>query len=296
MNRKKASDFHPDVLKLFDQYVHGALDRRAFLQKAARYAVGGLTAAALLDSLKPNFAWAVQVPESDERIAISREKFSSPKGNGTIEGYLALPAQGDGKLPAVVVYHENRGLNPYIEDVARRLAVEGYVAFAPDALTPLGGYPNDEDQARAMFAKLDQAKTHEDLFAAVDHVQAHPRYGGRYGAVGFCYGGGVVGKLAARRADLDAAVPFYGPQPSADEAARIQAPLLIHYAEHDERVNAGWPAFEETLKANKVEYQAHFYPGTQHGFHNDTTPRYDEEAAELAWRRTLEFFKQHLKG
>ena len=295
MTRKKASDFHPDVLKLFDQYVHGALDRRAFLQKAARYAVGGLTAAALLDSLTPNFAWAVQVPELDPRITTSRQEYSSPKGHGTMEGYLAMPTQGDGDLPAVLVYHENRGLNPYIEDVARRLALEGYIAFAPDALTPVGGYPGNEDEARALFAKLDQTKTHEDLFAAVDHVLAHPRYSGRYGAVGFCYGGGVVGKLAARRDDLAAAVPFYGSQPSAKETAGIKAPLLIHYAEHDERVNAGWPAFEEALESNDVVYEAFFYPGTQHGFHNDSTPRYDQDAAKLAWRRTLEFFEKHLK-
>ncbi|TFL11123.1 dienelactone hydrolase family protein [Pusillimonas caeni] len=296
MTRKKASDFHPDVLRLFDQYVHGALDRRAFLQKAARYAVGGLTATALLDSLKPNFAWANQVPESDERIATSREEYPSPKGSGAMKGYLALPARVQGKLPSVVVYHENRGLNPYIEDVARRLAVEGYIAFAPDALTPLGGYPGDEDEARALFAKLDQAKTHEDLFAAVDYVQKHPDYSGRYGAVGFCYGGGVVNKLAVRRADLGAGVPFYGAQPSAEETASIEAPLLIHYAESDERINAGWPAFEQALKADGVEYQSFVYPGTQHGFHNDTTPRYDEEAAKLAWSRTLEFFDKHLKG
>lgn len=296
MTRKKASDFHPDVLRLFDQYVHGALDRRGFLQKAARYAVGGLTAAALLESLKPNFAWARQVPESDGRIAAGRQEYSSPKGSGAMKGYLALPAAASGKLPAVLVYHENRGLNPYIEDVARRLAVEGYLAFAPDALTPLGGYPGDEDEARALFAKLDQAKTREDLFAAADYVQAHPRYGGRYGAVGFCYGGGMVNQLAVRRPNLAAGVPFYGPQPNAEETARIEAPLLIHYAENDERINAGWPAFEQALKANGVQYQAFIYPGTQHGFHNDTTPRYDEEAARLAWTRTLDFLGRHLKG
>lgn len=295
MNRKKASDFHPDVLRLFDQYVHGALDRRAFLQKAARYAVGGLTAAALLESLKPNFAWARQVPESDKRITTRRQEYPSPQGSGTMKGYLAQPSQPQGKLPAIIVYHENRGLNPYIEDVARRLAVEGYIAFAPDALTPLGGYPGDEDEARALFAKLDQAKTREDLFTAVDYVQKHPDYSGRYGAVGFCYGGGIVNKLAVQRADLAAGVPFYGTQPSAEETASIKAPLLIHYAENDERVNAGWPAFEQALKDNKVDYQAFVYPGTQHGFHNDTTPRYDEEAAKLAWSRTLEFFDKHLK-
>lgn len=295
MTRKHASDFHPDVLRLFDQYVHGDLDRRAFLHKAARYAVGGLTATALLDSLSPNFAWANQVPESDDRIATSREQYSSPQGSGTMKGYLAVPAKADAKLPAIVVYHENRGLNPYIEDVARRLAAQGYIAFAPDALTPLGGYPGNEDEARALFAKLDQAKTQQDLFAAVDYVQQHPKFSGRYGAVGFCYGGGMVGKLAVHRADLAAGVPFYGTQPSAEETAGIKSPLQIHYAEQDDRVNAGWPAFEEALKANDIEYQAYIYPGTQHGFHNDTTPRYDEEAAKLAWSRTLEFFDKKLK-
>ncbi|HUH88831.1 MAG TPA: dienelactone hydrolase family protein [Pusillimonas sp.] len=296
MTRKKASDFHPDVLRLFDQYVHGDLDRRAFIQKAAVYAVGGVTAAALLESLRPNFAWANQVPESDPRISVSHRQFQSPQGSGSMSGYLATPAQANKKLPAVVVYHENRGLNPYIEDVARRLAAQGYLAFAPDALAPLGGYPGNEDDARALFAKLDQSKTQEDLFAAVDFVQNHPQFSGRYGAVGFCYGGTMVNKLAVRRPDLAAGVPFYGAQPGSEETARIKAPLLIHYAENDERINAGWPAFEQALKANKVEYQAHFYPGTQHGFHNDTTPRYDEKAAELAWTRTLEFLDKHLKG
>lgn len=294
MSRKKASDFHPDVLKLFDQYVHGALDRRAFLRQASRYAVGGVTAAALLDSLAPDFAWAVQVQESDNRIHASRVEYPSPTGNGTMQGYLVLPTQGNQKLPAVVVYHENRGLNPYIEDVARRLAAEGYMAFAPDALSPKGGYPGDEDKARALFSELDQVKTQEDLFAAVDFIQGHARFGGRYGAVGFCYGGGVVNKLATRRSDLAAGVPFYGPQPTEKDAASIASPLLLHFAEHDERVNAGWPAFENALKKHNVDYQAYFYEGTQHGFHNDTTPRYDEDAAKLAWQRTLEFFRKNL--
>lgn len=296
MTRKKAHDFHPDVLRLFDQYVHGDINRRIFLKQAARYAVGGLTATALLDSLKPNFAWANQVSESDPSITTSREQYPSPAGSGSMSGYLALPAQTDNKLPAVLVYHENRGLNPYIEDVARLLAVKGYIGFAPDALTPLGGYPGDEDEARALFAKLDQSKTYEDLFAAADFVQQHPQFSGRYGAVGFCYGGTIVGQLAVRRPDLGAAVPFYGAQPSAEDTARIKAPLLIHYASNDERINAGWPAFEQALKENKADYQAHVYDDTQHGFHNDTTPRYDEEAAELAWARTLEFFDKHLQA
>jgi len=295
MSRMKASDFHPHVLKLFDQYVHGALDRRGFLRQASRYAVGGITATALLDSLSPNFAWAVQVEESDGRVQASRVEYPSPQGSGTMQGYLAVPTQGEQKLPAIVVYHENRGLNPYIEDVARRLATEGYMAFAPDALAPQGGYPGDEDKARAMFADLDQVKTLEDLFAAVDFIKGHERFNGRYGAIGFCYGGGVVNKLATRRSDLAAGVPFYGPQPTEKDAANISSPLLLHFAQNDERMNAGWPAFEQVLKKNSVDYQAYFYDGTHHGFHNDTTPRYDEDAAKLAWRRTLEFFDKHLK-
>lgn len=294
MSRKKASEFHPAVLKLFDQYVHGTLTRRGFLRLASRYAVGGITATALLDSLTPNFAWAIQVEESDSRIRASRVEYPSPSGSATMQGYLVLPSGGAEKLPAVVVYHENRGLNPYIEDVARRLALEGYMAFAPDALAPHGGYPGDEDKARAMFAELDQGKTHEDLFAAADFIKNHPRCNGRYGAVGFCYGGGVVNKLAARHTDLAAAVPFYGPAPTANDALKVSSPLLLHFAGNDDRVNAGWPAFEEILKTNNVDYQAYFYDGTQHGFHNDTTPRYDEDAARLAWQRTLEFFKKHL--
>jgi len=292
--RKKASDFPPGVLSLFDAYVHGAISRRDFLQKAAKYAVGGFTAAAMLESLAPNFAWAQQVAPSDSRIKTGYVEYSSPQGTGTVRGYLAQPAQAQGKRPAVLVYHENRGLNPYIEDVARRLALENYLAFAPDALTPVGGYPGDEDKARALFAQLDQAKAREDLFAAADFVKQHPQANGVFGAVGFCYGGGIVNQLAVRRPDLAAAVPFYGSQPSAEDTARIKAPLLIHYAGLDERINAGWPDFEAALKAGKVDYQAYIYPDVNHGFHNDTTPRYDEQAAKLAWRRTLEFFHKHL--
>jgi carboxymethylenebutenolidase len=295
MERKKASDFPPEVLKLFDGYVHGGITRRDFLERAGKYAVGGFTATAMLEALSPNFAWAQQVKVDDKRIAVGYAAYDSPNGSGKMRGYLATPAAPKGKLPAIVVIHENRGLNPYIEDVARRLATEGYVAFAPDALTPVGGYPGNEDQAREMFAKLDAKKRTEDLVAAVDYVKLRPDFSGKVGAIGFCFGGGMVNVIASRVPDLAAGVPYYGSQPSAEAAAKIRSPLLIHYASADERINAGWPAFEKVLTANKVKHAAHIYPNTQHGFHNDTTPRYDEAAAKLSWQRTLAFFKENLR-
>jgi carboxymethylenebutenolidase len=296
MERKKASDFPPEVLKLFDGYVHGFISRRDFLDGAARFAVGGFTAAAMLESLRPNYALAQQVAKNDPRIKTEYVTYPSPQGSGTMRGYLAEPTSAGGKLPAVVVIHENRGLNPYIEDVARRLALEGYVAFAPDALTPVGGYPGDDEKAGQMFSQLDPAKRTEDLMAAVPYVKSRPDSSGKIGAVGFCFGGGIVNQMAVRFPDLAAAVPFYGGQPSAADAAKIKAPLLIHYAALDDRLNAGWPAFEAALKANGVKFQMYMYPGTNHGFHNDTTPRYDEASAKLAWSRTLAFFKEHLKS
>jgi carboxymethylenebutenolidase len=295
MERKKASDFDQELLDLFDQYVHGQIDRRGFLDRAGRFAIGGLTAGMLLDSLSPKFAEAQQVPKDDKRLKTEYLSYPSPQGNSTTRGYLARPGAAAGKLPGVLVVHENRGLNPHIEDIARRLALENFVAFAPDALAPLGGYPGDEDQARTLFQKLDQAKTREDFVAAAGFLKNRPDSTGRIGAVGFCYGGQIVNMLAARVPDLGAAVPFYGTQLPAEDVARIKAPLLIHYAETDERVNAGWPAFETALKANNVRYAMHKYPGTQHGFNNDTTPRYDEAAAKLAWQRTLEFFNKELR-
>lgn len=295
MERKKATDYPQEVLDLFDGYVHGTMTRRDFLDRAAKYAVGGFTAAAMLESLKPNFAWAQQVPANDKRIRTEYVDYQSPQGSGNMRGYLARPAKG-GKLPAVLVIHENRGLNPYIEDVARRLAVENYVAFAPDALAPVGGYPGDEDKAREMFAKLDAKKRFEDLYAGAGVIKARSDFSGKMGTVGFCFGGLVVNQIAARMPDLAAGVPFYGRQVSAADAAKIKAPLLLHYAEHDDGVNKGWPAYEAALKEHGVKYQAHVYPGTNHGFHNDTTPRYDEAAAKLAWSRTSAFFKQHLRG
>jgi len=295
MERKKASDFDPEVLVLFDAYVHGAIDRRGFLNKASKYAAGGLTAAMLLDALNPRFAEAQQVAKDDKRLETGYLSYPSPQGNAGMRGYFVRPAGATGKWPGVLVVHENRGLNPHIEDIARRLALDHFVAFAPDALAPLGGYPGDEDAARLLFPKLDQAKTLEDFVAAAAFLKSHPECTGKIGVVGFCWGGSIANMLATRLPDLGAAVPFYGGQPSAEDAAKIKAPLLIHYAETDQRINAGWPAYEAALKAKKVPYAMHMYPGTQHGFNNDTTPRYDEAAAKLAWQRTVEFFNKHLR-
>ena len=294
MERKKASDFPPEVLKLFDGYVHGMINRRDFLDRAAKFAVGGFTAAAMLESLRPNYAFAQQIAKDDARIKTEYLTYPSPQGSGTMRGYSALPRNASGKLPGVVVIHENRGLNPYIEDVARRLAVENFVAFAPDALTPVGGYPADEEKAAQLFSQLDAGKRTEDLLAGAGYLKSRPECTGRIGAVGFCFGGGIVNTMAVRISDLGAAVPFYGGQPAAADVARIKAPLLIHYAALDERINAGWPAFETALKANNVKYQMYMYPGANHGFHNDTTPRYDEAAAKLAWSRTLAFLRKNV--
>jgi carboxymethylenebutenolidase len=292
----QASDFPPEVLGLFDKYVHNIIDRRGFLDAAAKFAVGGVTAAAFLEALSPKFAEAQQVAKDDTRIKADHVEFPSPHGYGHGRGYLVRPAAPHGKPPAVLVVHENRGLNPHIEDVARRLALEGFVAFAPDALFPLGGYPADEDKGRELFAKLDQAKTREDFLAAAAFIRRRPETSGRLGVIGFCYGGGVTNFLATRLPDLGAAVPFYGMAPAAADVAAVKAPLLIHFAETDERINASWPAYEAALKAAHVKYEAFTYPGTQHGFHNDTTPRYDPAAAKLAWQRTIAFLTRTLKA
>jgi carboxymethylenebutenolidase len=295
MERKTAHDFDQELLILFDAYVHGDIDRRGFLDKAARFAVGGVTAAMLLDQLNPTFAEAQVVRPDDPRIKAAHVEYPSPKGYGTMRGYLVQPAKGSGRLPGVLVVHENRGLNPHIEDIARRLALENFIAFAPDALFPLGGYPGDEDRARELFPKLDQAKTREDFVAAVGWLKARPEVNGRVGAVGFCYGGGIVNMLATRVPDLGAAVAFYGSAPDLADVPKIRAPLLIHAAEQDPRINASWPDYEAALEAAKVSYERHLYPGTQHGFNNDTTPRYDAAAAKLAWERTLAFLARHLR-
>jgi carboxymethylenebutenolidase len=296
MLRQTAQDFPPEVLRLLDQYVHGLIPRRDFLKSAAKYAVGAVTAEGLLESLSPRFAEAQQVAPNDARLKTRYVEFPSPLGYGKARGYLAQPAEARGKLPTILVVHENRGLNPHIEDIARRLALAGYIALAPDALFPLGGYPGDEDKARELFATLDQTKTREDFIAAAHLLAVLPAGNGKLGAIGFCYGGGVVNFLATRLPDLAAAVPFYGNQPPAGEVAKIKAPLLIHYAEKDERINAGWPAYEAALKAAGVSYQAYIYPGVEHGFNNDTTPRFDAAAAKLAWQRSLDFFNQHLRS
>ncbi len=296
MDRKKASEFPQELLDIFDLYVHGDIDRRQFLDRAKKYAVGGVTAAALLESLRPNFAWAQQVPADDSRVKTERVTVPSPQGNGTIDGYLVRPAGAAGKLPGVLVVHENRGLNPYIEDVARRLGTENYIALAPDGLTSVGGYPGDEDQGRKLFTQVDRQKMAADFVAAARWLKGRDDCTGKIGVVGFCFGGGVANNLAVQLgADLAAAVPFYGSQPAAADVARIKAPLLIHYASLDTRIDQGWPAYEEALKANGVDYKMYMYEGANHGFHNDTTPRYDEAAAKLAWKRTLEFFNEHLR-
>ncbi|MES2320337.1 MAG: dienelactone hydrolase family protein [Pseudomonadota bacterium] len=293
MPRMTQHDFDPEVLKLFDQYVHGGIDRRGFLSQAGRYAVGGATAASLLAALSPSFAAPV-VAALDPRIKASHVEYPSPEGYGTLRGYLVQPATAKGKLPAVLVVHENRGLNPHIEDIARRLALDGFIAFAPDALFPLGGYPGDEEKARALFGKLDAAKTRADFVAAAAVLKNIPGGNGKLGVVGFCWGGAIANYLPTVVKGIDASVPFYGAAPPAAEVGKIKKPLLIHDAEKDERIMAGWPAYEAALKASKVDYQHFVYPGAQHGFNNDTTPRYDQAAAKLAWQRTVEFFRKHL--
>jgi len=295
MTRKTAADFPPEVLSLFDQYIHGQLNRRGFIQSATRYAAGTIGAELLLAQLSPSFA-ATLVPANDARIKAEYVEFPSPSGYGKVRGYLVRPAAAKGKLPVVLVVHENRGLNPHIEDIARRLATDNFIAFAPDALFPLGGYPGDEDKARELFAKLDQTKTRADFLAAAAALKALPDGNGKLGVVGFCYGGGIANYLATQLPDLAAAVPFYGAQPTEEEAARIKAPLLLHYAGKDERINAGWPKYEAAMQKAKVPYQAYIYPGVEHGFNNDTTPRYDEAAAKLAWQRTVSFFNEHLRA
>jgi carboxymethylenebutenolidase len=295
MNRERAQDFDQELLDLYDDYAHGRLSRRDFARRATAFAAGGITVEALLERLSPNYALAQQVKPDDARINTETITYESPKGGGKMRGLLARPKAEDAKFPAVLVIHENRGLNPYIEDVARRLAVQGFLALAPDALTPLGGYPGNDDEGRAMQAKRNPAQMIEDFIAAAELLKAHPKSNGKVGAVGFCYGGGVVNTLAFRiPKTIAAGVPFYGRQPSADNVPEIEAPLLIHYAGLDTRINEGWPAFERALKASNKKYEAFIYPNVNHGFHNDTTPRYDKQAAELAWTRTIEFFKEHL--
>lgn len=295
MSNTDPEKFSPEVFKLFDKYVHGAISRREFIDRASAFAVAGVSGAALLEALSPKFAEAQQIAPTDARIKAEYVEIPAP-GYGKLRGYLVKPASASGKLPTVLVVHENRGLNPHIEDIARRVALDNFIAFAPDALFPLGGYPGDEDKARELFQKLDQTKTREDFIAAAHYLKKLPQGNGKVGVVGFCYGGGVANFLAINVPDLAAAVPFYGSPPAVEEVSKIKAPLLLQFAESDERINAAWPASEAALKSAGVKYQAYVYPGTQHGFNNDTTPRYNKEAATVAWQRTIDFFKAQLKG
>ena len=296
MERKKATDFPQEILNLFDGYVHGRMSRREFLDGAQKFAAAGVTAAALFQMLRPNYAWAVQVPPGDARIRTETVTVPSPQGNGSIKGYLARPASA-ARLPAVLVIHENRGLNPYIEDVARRLAVADFIALAPDGLTSVGGYPGDDEKGAVLFKQVDAGKMKEDFFAAAMWLKSRPDCTGKLGAVGFCFGGGVVNQLAVRMGgDLAAAVPFCGAQPNAADAAKIKAPINAQYGELDTRITSGWPAFDAALTAAQVPHDGHIYKGANHGFHNDTTPRYDEASAKEAWQRTLDWFNKYLKA
>ena len=295
MDRKKASDFPQELLDLFDGYVHGGISRRQFLDRAKKFAVGGVTAAALLQMLKPNYGWAIQIQPDDKRIKSEAATVPSPQGNGSIKGYLVRPANA-AELSAILVVHENRGLNPYIENMARRLAVADFIAFAPDALTSLGGYPGDDEKGLALFSQLDRAKMTEDFLGAATRLRARPDSTGELGAVGFCFGGGVVNQLAVRMgSDLAAGVPFYGAQPSAAEALKIKTPINAQYGELDKRITDGWPAFDAALTEAQVPHEGHIYRGANHGFHNDTTPRYDEAAAKESWQNTLDWFNKYLR-
>ncbi len=297
IGRKKASDFPQELINLLDHYVHGRIDRRGFLDGAQKFAVGGVTAAALLEMLKPNHAWAVQVPTDDSRIKAESATVPSPKGNGSIKGYLVKPANATGKLPVVLVIHENRGLTPYIEDVARRLALANFIAYAPDGLTSLGGFPGDEEKGLELFPKVDPAKMREDFVASAEWLKARPDSTGKLGILGFCFGGTTVNALAVRLGpEVSAAVPYYGGQPGAEDVAKIKAPLLANYGELDTRITSGWPAFDAALTAAKVPHEGYVYAGANHGFHNDTTPRYDEAAAKLSWQRTLDWFNKYLRA
>lgn len=294
MTRLTAKDFAPELLELYDFYAHGKITKREFLDRASKFTVGGMTAVAILSAMSPNYALAQQVPASDPDITVEYITYPSPKGHGEVRGYMARPASANGKLPAVVVVHENRGLNPYIEDVARRVAKAGYIALAPDGLTSVGGYPGNDDKGRELQQQVNPEKLMNDFFAAIEFLMAHEASTGKVGIIGFCYGGGVSNAAAVAYPELACAVPFYGRQPAAADVARIKAPVLLHYAELDTRINEGWPEYEAALKAAGVTYEAHIYPGVNHGFHNDTTPRYDEAAAKLAWQRTLDWFAKHL--
>lgn len=294
MSRMTAQDFEPELLELYDYYAHGMMSKREFLDRAGKFAVGGVTAVALLNMLSPQYAFAEQVSFNDPDIKATYVDYDSPNGNGKVEAYMVKPAKAEGKLPAVLVIHENRGLNPYIKDVARRVAKAGFMALAPDGLTSVGGYPGNDEDGKALQRTVDRPKLMNDFFAGYEHLTGREDSTGKVGCVGFCYGGGVCNALAVAYPELSASVPYYGRQAKAEDVPRIQAPLLLHYGELDKRVNAGWPDYEAALKANNKDYTAHIYENANHGFHNDSTPRYDEKMAELSWQRTVEFFNKHL--
>jgi len=295
MKKIRKEDLGQEVFDLYDDYAHDRIDRRQFVERLSKYAVGGLTVSALLQFLLPNYRDRIQVRQDDPRLKAEYVHYDSPKGGGRIKALLARPAEAEGKLPGIVVVHENRGLNPHIEDVARRAALAGFIALAPDALTPLGGYPGNDDEGRALQRQRDRMEMLEDFIAGFHYLRQHPECTGKVGVVGFCFGGWIANMMAARVPELGAAVPFYGRQAPLEEVPNIRAPLLLHFAELDRRVNEGWPAYEAALKEHGKEYQAFIYPNANHGFHNDTTPRYDEAAAKLAWERTIEFFRAKLK-
>ena len=295
MKPLKKEDISQEVFDLYDYYAHNKIDRRQFVEKLSLYAVGGVTVSSLLSFITPDYINTLMVKPYDERLKSEFITYQSPKGGGTMKGLLSMPDGTTGKLPGIVVVHENRGLNPYIEDVGRRAALDGFITLAPDALSPLGGYPGNDDDGRTLQRQRDKNEMLEDFIAAFEYLKNHENCDGHIGVVGFCFGGWISNMMAVKLPDLKAAVPFYGGQPSAEEAAQIKAPLLLQFAELDTRVNAGWPDYETALKANDVEYEAHFYDGVNHGFHNNSTPRYDEKAANLAWERTMSFFKEKLK-
>ena len=295
MQPLKKEDISQEVFDLYDDYAHNKIDRRQFVEKLSLYAIGGLTVTSLLSFITPNYLDNLMVKPDDPNLDSGYITYQSPKGGGTIKGLLSKPEGTQGKLPGIIVVHENRGLNPYIEDVGRRAALDGFISLAPDALSPLGGYPGNDDEGREMQSKRDRNEMLEDFIAAFDYLKNHENCDGNIGVVGFCFGGWIANMMAVKVPTLKAAVPFYGGQPTAEEAAQVKAPLLLQYAELDTRVNAGWPAYEDVLKANNVEYTVHFYPNTNHGFHNNSTPRFDKEAADLAWSRTIAFFKEKLK-
>ena len=296
MKDLKKEDIKQEVFDLYDDYAHNKLNRRQFVEKLSIYAVGGLTVSSLLSFMSPNYVDTLLVQPDDPTLDSKYIEYDSPKGGGTIKGLLSKPKVLDKKLPGVVVVHENRGLNPYIEDVGRRTAKANFISLAPDALSPLGGYPGNDDDGRAMQKKRDRNEMLEDFIAAYNYLKHHDDCNGKVGVVGFCFGGWISNMMAVRLPGLGAAVPYYGRQPEAEDAKKIKAPLLLQYGELDTRVNAGWPAFEAILKENNIEYQAYMYPGVNHGFHNNTTPRYDKEAAQLSWERTIAFFDKHLRG